>query len=101
MAWFEDTSDEGMLIRFENKITEIRKLLLGTLMLLRDMWEDDLKQTPDGIELLQTIEKIEETFLNSSSIDKFEHFDNLLDVTLERAKGIFLLVEYKSKNKEN
>jgi hypothetical protein len=101
MAWFEDTSEEGMLIKFENKIIEIRKLLLGTLMLLRDMWEDDLKQTPDGIELLQTIEKIEEAFLNSSSIDKFEHFDNLLDVTLERAKGIFLLVEYKSKNKEN
>ena len=101
MAWFEDTFDKGRLIRFENKVTEIRKLLLGTLMLLRDMWEDNLKQKPAGIELLQTIEEIEETFLNSSLIDKFEHFDNLLDVTLKRAKGIFLLVEYKSKNKQN
>jgi hypothetical protein len=98
MAWFDEGVDEDRLIRCENKVTEIRKLLLGTLLLAKDIWKDDLEQKPAGLEVLRAIEKAEEDFMNRSLTDRFEKIEDLLDVILKRAKGIFLLMEYISKN---
>ena len=39
--------------------------------------------------------------MNSSLTDRFEKLEDLLDVILKRAKGIFLLMEYISKSKQN
>ena len=100
MAWFEETSGEDRLIRVENKATETRKLLLGALLLAKGVWRDDLEQKPAGIEVLQAIEEGEENFMNSSLTDRFERLEDLLDVILKRAKGMFLLMEYISKGKQ-
>lgn len=101
MAWFEETSSEDRLIRFENKATEIRKQLLGALLLAKGVWKDDLEQKPAGLEVLRAIEEAEEDFMNSSLTDRFEKLEDLLDVISKRAKGIFLLMEYISKGKQN
>ena len=101
MAWFEETSSEDRLIRFENKATEIRKLLLGSLLLAKGVWKDDLKQKPAGLEVLLAIKEGEEDFMDSSLTDRFERLEDLLDVILKRAKGIFLLMEYISKDRQN
>ena len=53
MAWFEETSSEDRLIRVEHKPTEIRKLLLGALLLAKGVWKDDLEQKPAGLEVLR------------------------------------------------
>jgi hypothetical protein len=101
MAWFEKTPDEERLLRLEDKATEIRKLLLGTLLLAKDLWKKDLEREPAGLEVLQTIEDAEEDFVDSSLTDRFEIFEDLLDLILKRGKGIFLLMEYVSKDRQN
>ena len=101
MAWYEETPGEDRLIRVENKAAETRKLLLGALLLAKGVWRDDLEQKPAGIEVLQTLEDAEEDFMNSSLTDRFEKLEDLLDVILKRAKGLFLLMEYISKGKQN
>ena len=101
MAWFDETSGEDRLLRLENKATEIRKLLLGALLLAKGVWRDDLEQKAAGLEVLRAIEEAEEDFVNSSITDRFEKLEDLLDVISKRAKGIFLLMEYISKGKQN
>lgn len=97
MAWFEETPGEDRLIKAENTATEIRKLLLGSLLLAKGVWKDDLERTPAGLEVLRAIEEAEEDFMDSSPTDRFEKLEDLLDVISKRAKGIFLLMEYISK----
>ena len=100
MAWFDETSGEDRLLRLENKATEIRKLLLGALLLAKGVWRDDLEQKAAGLEVLRAIEEAEEDFVNSSITDRFEKLEDLLDMISKRAKGIFLLMEYISKGKQ-
>jgi len=97
VAWFEETPSEDRLIKAENKATEIRKLLLGSLLLAKGVWKDDLERKPAGLEVLRAIEEAEEDFMDSSLTDRFEKLEDLLDVISKRAKGIFLLMEYISK----
>ncbi|MDA8223328.1 MAG: hypothetical protein M0Z35_16875, partial [Desulfitobacterium hafniense] len=80
---------------------EIRKLLLGTLLLAEGIWKDYLEQKPAGIEVLQAIKEAEEDFVNSSLADRFEKLEDILDVIYKRANSIFLLMEYISKNKQD
>jgi hypothetical protein len=44
---------------------------------------------------------LKEDFVNNSLTDRFEKLEDLLDVINKRAKGIFLLMEYISKNKQD
>jgi hypothetical protein len=101
MAWFNDTHDEDILTRCEDKAVEIRKLLLGTLLLAKDMWGKNAEREAAGIEVLRAVEKAEEDFVNSALTDRFEKIEDLLDVILKRAKAIFLLMEYISKHEQN
>jgi hypothetical protein len=101
MAWFNDTHDEDILARCEDKAVEIRKLLLGTLLLAKDMWGKNAEREAAGIEVLRAVEKAEEDFVNSALTDRFEKIEDLLDVILKRAKAIFLLMEYISKHEQN
>jgi hypothetical protein len=100
MAWFDDALDEDRLTRCEKKAAEIRKLLLGTLLLAKDMWGNIAEREAAGIEVLRAVEQAEEDFVNSALIDRFEKIEDLLDVILKRAKAIFLLMEYISKNEQ-
>lgn len=90
--------NEAKLDRIENKLTEIRKLSMGILLLLKEIWKDELKK--EVSEVIDTIEKAEDSFINSSLTDRFERFENCLDVIDKRMKGIFLLVEDILKNKQ-
>lgn len=101
MAWFDDTSEEDILTRCENKAAEIRKLLFGTLLLAKEMLKDDLGQKPAGLEVFQAVEEAEKDFVNSSLTDRFEKLEDTIEVILKRAKGIFLLMEYISKGKQD
>lgn len=101
MAWYEDASYGDRLIRCEKKAAEIRKLLFGSILLAKDIWKDELEQKPAGIEILKAIEGLKENFVNNSLTDRFEKLEDLLDVLNKRAKGIFLLMEYISKNKQD
>jgi hypothetical protein len=92
-------TDEGRLIRLENKASEIRKILLGTLLLAKNIWKNELEQEPEGIEVIQAIEGAEEAFINSSLTDSLEKLEDIIDVIYKRAKGIYALMEYISRHK--
>ncbi len=44
MSQFEDAINEGRFLILENIATEIRKLLLGTLIFTKIIWKDELAQ---------------------------------------------------------
>ena len=90
--------NEVKLEAIENKLTEIRKLSMEILLLLKEIWKDNLKK--EVSEVIDIIEKAEDSFVNSSLTDRFERFENCLDVIDKRMKGIFLLVEDIQKNKQ-
>lgn len=90
---YTDIPDEDKLERLENKLTEIRKLLLGTLLLAKELWKDKLKQKEEVSEVMKAIEEAEEVFVDSSLTDRFERLENILDVIEKRVKGLFLLLE--------
>jgi hypothetical protein len=100
MAWFNDAHDEDILTRCEDKAVEIRKLLLGTLLLARDMWGKNAEHAVAGSEVLRTLEKAEEEFVNAAITDRCERIEDLLDVILKRAKALFLLMEYISEQEQ-
>src|SRR3972149_2290921 len=70
--------DEAKLDRIEDKLTQIRKLSMGILLLLKEIWKDNLKK--EVSEVIDIIEKAEDSFVNSSLTDRFERFENCLDV---------------------
>jgi hypothetical protein len=100
MAQFADSTSEYRFLILESMATEIRKLLLGALIFGKTIWKDELAQKTEGIEILKMIEEIEEAFVDSSLRDRFDKLENILNVIHKRAKGIFSLMEYISKEKQ-
>lgn len=97
---YTDIPDGERLERLENKLTEIRKLSLGTLLLAKEIWKDKLKQKEEVSEVMKAIEEAEEAFVDGSLTDRFEKLENILDVISKRVKGLFLLLEDMLKNQE-
>ena len=97
MVYFADMTNED---RFIKKATEIRKTLLGALLLAEDIWKDELEQEEEGIEVIKTIKEAEEIFIDNSLTDRFEKLENILNVIHKRARGIYVLMEYISKHKK-
>lgn len=97
MVHFADSDNEDSFVRLGNKAGEIRKTLLGVLLLAKNIWKDELVKRPEGIEIIETIEKAEETFVNSSLTDPNERLEDILNVIRARVNGIFELLEYISK----
>ncbi len=91
--------DEDRLKDLEDKASEIRKLLFGALQLAKDVWEDELKQKREGVEIIKALEEAEEAFVDDSLTDRLERLENILDVIHKRAKGIFVLMDYQSKTR--
>jgi hypothetical protein len=100
MVHFADSDNEDSFVRLENKAGEIRKKLLGVLLLAKNIWKDELVHRPGGIEIIETGEKAEETFVNSSLTDPRERLEDVLNVIHARVNGIFELMEYISKIKQ-
>ncbi len=82
---------EDRFERLENKLTEIRKLSLGTLLLAKEIWKNKLRQ--EEADIVKIIEEAEDTFIDSSLMDRFERFENTIDVINKRMKGLFLVLE--------
>ncbi len=95
-----DRPNENRFETVENRLTEIRKLSLGTLLLAKEIWKDKLAQKQEWSELIKTIEEAEEAFVDSSLADRFERCENILDVIYKRTRGIFALLEYILKDNQ-
>ncbi len=101
MSQFEDAINEGRFLILENMASEIRKLLLGTLIFAKIIWKDELAQEDKYAEILKMIEEAEEAFVDSSLRDSFDKLENILNVIHKRAKGLFFLMEYIAKSKRD
>jgi hypothetical protein len=96
MLHFAGMTDEERLARLERKATEIRKMLFGALLLAKDAWKDELSRRGEGLEIMEAMEKAEESFTEGSQPDRFKRLEHTLDVINRRAKSIFALMSYIS-----
>lgn len=96
----ENLINEGRLEEFENKLTEIRKLSLGTLLLAKELWKDTLVQRKEGTEVIRITEEAEDAFVDNSLTDTFERYENTLNVIYKRVKGLFFLLEDMLRNEQ-
>ncbi len=94
---FGDMTDEERIERLEREAADARKMLFGALSIAKEMWQGELLQRPEGIEVLHELEKAAESFIDPSQQDRFKRFEQTIHVIGLRAKGIFDLVTYASK----
>lgn len=78
----------------EIKATQIRKLLLGSLLLAKDAWKDALLGTPEGLRVLKTVEEAEDEYIDPSITEPFAKLDNVLGVINRRARAVVVVMEY-------
>jgi hypothetical protein len=96
-----NTFNENRFEEMEKKLTEIRKLLFGTVLLTKEIWKAKREQKEEGTEILKDIEEAEEAFVDNSLTDRFERMENIIHVIHKRAKALFLLLEDVRKNQQN
>ena len=97
MLHFGGMTDEERLARLERKATEIRKMLFGALLFAKDAWKDELSQRGEGLEIMDAMEKAEESFTQGSQPDGFKRLEHALDIINLRARSIFSFMSYMSK----
>ncbi len=84
----------------ETKATQIRKLLLGSLLLAKDSWKEELSGTQEGVRVLHLIEAAAEDFIDLSITDPVEKLDNVLTVINRRARAIVVVLDYIAHKKQ-
>jgi hypothetical protein len=84
----------------EIKAAQIRKLLLGSLLLAKNTWKDELLLTPQGLAVMQTIEEAEEDFIDPSITDPVAKLDDVLNVINKRARAVVVLMDYITGHRE-
>lgn len=99
MIHFAEMTDEERFARLEHKAAEIRKMLFGVLLMAKDAWKDDLSRREEGLEIIEAMEKAEESFTKGSQPDRLRRLEHSFDVINQRAKSIFDLMSYISKYK--
>jgi hypothetical protein len=87
------------LIFLENKAAQIRKLLLGSLLLGKNTWKNELLRTSQGLDVMKTIEEAEEEFIDPSITDPVAKLDNVLSVINNRARALVVLMDYIAQQK--
>ncbi len=97
MVHFADMTDEERFARLEHKAAETRKMLFGALLLAKEVWKEELLRRREGLEILEAMEKAEESFAAKSQPDRFKRIDRTMDVINRRAKSMFDLMSYISK----
>ena len=97
---FAEITDEDRFIRLENNCTEIRRALMGTLLLAKDLYKDELPGSREGEEVIRVLEEAEEAFVDTSLTDRFARLKNALDVIHKRSKGLYTMMEYLSKHRK-
>ena len=93
---FAEITDEDKFIRLEHKCTEIRKTLMGTLLMAKDLYKEELLNR-EGEEVTRVLEEAEEAFVDISLTNRFARLENVLNVIQKRAQGLYMLMEYLSK----
>lgn len=88
-----DMHDERLMF-LENKAAQIRKLLLGSLLLAKDAWKDELLCTSRGLDVMKAIEEAEEEFIDPSITDPVAKLDDVLGVINKRARALVVLMDY-------
>jgi hypothetical protein len=92
--------EDHSLMFLENKATQIRKLLLGSLLLAKDIWKDELHKTPEGLDVLKTVSEAEDEFIDPSLVDNIQKLDNALSVINTRARAFVALMDYIARHKK-
>jgi len=100
MTNFPDEMQDDRFMLLEVKATQIRKMLLGSLLLAKDAWKDALFGTPEGLRVLETLEEAEDDFIDQSISDPVAKLDNVLGVINRRARAIVVVLDFLSRRRE-
>ena len=84
----------------ENKASQIRKLLFGSLLLAKDTWKEELSSSPGGLDVMMIMEEAEEEFVDTTLTDPVERLDRALSVINRRARAIVTVIDYLSQHKQ-
>ena len=96
---FYGTNDDSFMI-LENKAAQIRKLLFGSLLLVKDAWKDELLNSPKGLDVLRTMEEAEEEFIDTTLTDPVQRLDRALSVINTRARAFVMAIDYLAQHKQ-
>ena len=96
---FNGTGDYRFMI-LENKAAQIRKLLLGSLLLAKDAWKDDLLSSPRGLDVMRTMEEAEEELIDSTLTDPVARLDRALSVINRRARAFVMAIDYLAQHRQ-
>jgi hypothetical protein len=92
--------EDDRFMFLEIKATQIRKLLLGSLLLAKDLWKDELLRTPEGLDVMRAVEEAGEEFIDPSITHNVEKLDNILRVINKRARAFVVLIDYLARHKQ-
>jgi hypothetical protein len=84
----------------ENKAAQIRKLMLGSLLLAKDTWKDELLSSPKGLDVMRPIEEAEEEFIDTAFTDPVQRLDRALSVINTRARAFVTAIDYLARHKQ-
>jgi len=88
------SNDDQRFMILENKASQIRKLLFGSILLAKDTWQEELLNSPKGLEVMMTLEEAEEEFIDPSLTDPVKRLDRSLSVINTRARAFVILIDY-------
>ncbi len=97
---YHDKTHDDQFLLLEIKAEQIRKMLMGSLLLAKDMWKDALHKTPEGLRVLKTIEEAAEEFMDPSVTDPIAKLDNVLGVINKRARAVVVVLDYLAQHEE-
>ena len=100
MRNYDDTTHDDRFMFLEIKAEQIRKMLLGSLLLAKDTWKDVLLGTPEGLRVLETVDEAAEEFIDPSLSDPVAKLDDVLGVINKRARAVVVVLDYLAQHKE-
>ena len=92
--------EDEMFMFLEIKAAQIRKLLLGSLLLAKNSWMDKLLLNPQGLVVIKTIEDAEEESSDPSIADPVARLDSVLTVINRRARALVELIDYITRHRQ-
>jgi hypothetical protein len=100
MTDFSHDIHEDRFMLLEVKATQIRKMLLGSLLLAKDAWKEALLGTPEGLRVLKAVEEAEDDFIGPPAADPIAKLDDVLGVINRRARALFVVLEFLARRRE-
>ncbi len=95
-----DTVHNDRFMFLEIKADQIRKMLLGSLLLAKDAWKDALLGAPEGLRVLKTVEEAAEEFADPALTDPVAKLDSVLGVINKRARALVVMLDYLAQHKQ-